>query len=151
MSSYTYRLGVNHHLLFPESMADAAVHEHTLAELLAWPEFAIVDCYTAGDAAQRRREAAMLSASGKGVVYNSPLYYTMPGCEPNATDTDTIARTRDAALPHLDAAADSGALRMAWWNASNWSSGLAARAAAGSDVALAGRVSATQRRPMMRG
>lgn len=109
MTPPTYRLGINHHLLYPPSMADPAYHEQTLGPLLAWPEFAHVDMFCAGDAAQRAREAALVRASGKGVVYNSPLLYTLPGCDPNATDAVTCRRTREAMSPHLDAAADCGA------------------------------------------
>jgi sugar phosphate isomerase/epimerase len=104
-----YRLGVNHHLLFPAGMEDPAIHETTLAEVLAWPEFPVVDGYCAGDAAQRAREAAMIRASGKGMVYNTPLLGFLPGCDPNATEAATIERTRAVALQHLDAAAACGA------------------------------------------
>lgn len=105
-----YLLGVNHHLLFPEGMTDPAAHEASLAEVLAWPEFEVVDLYCAGDAAQRAREVASIRASGKRVVYNSPLYGLYPGCDPNALDPATVRRTRQAALPHLDAAADCRAM-----------------------------------------
>jgi len=104
-----YQLGINHHLLFAEGMVNASIHEQTLEELLAWPEFAVVDVYCAGDPAQQTREAAMIRASGKTSIYNLPLLATLPGCDPNSTDQATIERTRTAVLPHLDAAANAGA------------------------------------------
>ena len=104
----TFQLGINHHLLFPDGMTDPVTHEATLRDLLAWPEFRVIDLYCAGDAAQRKRESALVRASGKLPVYNSPLLYTIPGCDPNATDAATIALTRQTVLPHLDAAAACG-------------------------------------------
>ena len=104
-----YQLGINHHLLFAEGMVDDHIHEQTLAELLTWPEFAVVDVYCAGSPAQQTREAARIRASGKTAIYNLPLLATLPGCDPNAIDPATIARTRAAVLPHLDAAALAGA------------------------------------------
>lgn len=104
-----YRLGINHHLLFAESAADPATHERTLREVLAYPEFAVVDLYLAGDAAQQEREAALIRASGKQVVYNFPLLHLLPGCNPNATDPEIAERTRVMALGHFNAAATAGA------------------------------------------
>ena len=101
----SYRLGINHHLLHPDSADDPAVHEATLAECLALPGFDAIDAHCVGDAAQREREAAMIRRSGRSVVYNTPLLSALPGCDPNAVDERTIERTRAAALPHLDAAA----------------------------------------------
>lgn len=103
-----YNLGINHHLLFSEGMVDAKIHEQTLGELLAWPEFATVDVYCAGETAQQARESAMIRASGKTSIYNLPLLATLPGCDPNSTDPATITRTQAAVLPHLDAAAVAG-------------------------------------------
>ncbi len=103
------RLGVNHHLLFPASMDSPEVHEATLPEALAYQEFDAIDFFCAGDSGQRKREAAQVRASGKHPVYNCPLLYQVPGCNPNACDPGMAGRTRQAALPHLDAAADAGA------------------------------------------
>ena len=105
----TYHQGVNHHLIFPESMADAALHERTLPGVLSWPEFDAVDLFCAGDDEQMAREAALIRASGKYIVYNSPLLYQIDGCDPNATDEQTISATRAEALRHLNAAQACGA------------------------------------------
>ena len=107
-----YRLGITHHLLFPDSMQDPAVHEATLAQVLPWPEFEVVDLFCAGDAAQEAREVEMIKASGKRPVYNTPLLHQIPGCDPNATDRATVRHTREAALIHLDLAASCGAETM---------------------------------------
>jgi sugar phosphate isomerase/epimerase len=101
--------GITHHLLFPASLSDPAVHEATLAEMLTWPEVTTLDLYCAGDVAQRAREIARIRDRGCGVVYNCPLLVNLPGCDPNAVDPPTVQHTRAAALPHLDAAAACGA------------------------------------------
>lgn len=106
----TYHLGIHHHQLYSDGIVNDEIHERTLGELLAWPEFSVVDMYCAGSTAQQAREAAMVRASGKTAVYNIPLFDKMHGCDPNATDSATITRTRDTVLPHLDAAADAMAM-----------------------------------------
>jgi len=58
---------------------------------------------------QQKREAKMIRDSGKTAIYNFPLLAALPGCDPNATENATIMRTRDAVLPHLDAAVDTAA------------------------------------------
>jgi sugar phosphate isomerase/epimerase len=104
-----YLLGVNHHLLFPRSMADDAYHEQTLREIVTWPEIVVLDGFCAGDGAQRDREATILRESGKTIVYNSPLLYLIPGCDPNGTEPAVVEKTRVEALKHLNAAHAAGA------------------------------------------
>jgi sugar phosphate isomerase/epimerase len=105
-----YRLGLVHHMLFSAAMRDPASHEATLRDLLAWPEFTALDSNCAGDDAHASREAALIRESGKTHIYNIPMLCKQPGCDPNATDAETIARTRAVALRHLARAVDSGAV-----------------------------------------
>ncbi|HEX2949608.1 MAG TPA: TIM barrel protein [Armatimonadota bacterium] len=105
----TYHLGVNHHLLYPESMVDPAYHLATLPEVLSWPEFEVIDAMCTGDRAQREEEACLLRMSGKTVVYNSPLYANIPWCDPNSLDPTVMLKTHETARQHLDAAAMCGA------------------------------------------
>ena len=104
-----YRIGVNHHLLHLAAMEDAGVHESTLAEVLELPGFDAVDMYCTGDPAQRAREARSAASSGRSIVYNPPLLFNIPGCDQNAVAPETVRRTRDTILPHLDSAAACGA------------------------------------------
>jgi len=104
-----YRVGISHHLLFPAAMEDPALHEETLAEVLGWPEFSVVDLNCAGGTDRRAREARRVRESGKSCVYNTPLLAFLPGCDPNAAGGRAAVRTREAALVHLDAAAACGA------------------------------------------
>ena len=104
-----YLLGINHHLIFPDSMSDPEIHEQTLPDVLSWPEFDVVDLFCSGDDDQMMREAEYIRASGKTVVYNSPLLYQIEGCDPNSTDPETVTATREVAQRHLDAAEACGA------------------------------------------
>ncbi len=107
-----YQLGITQHMLFPDGMEDAAAHERSLADALSWPEFPVMDLFCIGDDEQMAREAALVRASGKRVVYNCPLLCMIGGCNPNATDLGTIERTRAVATRHLNAADACGAQMM---------------------------------------
>jgi sugar phosphate isomerase/epimerase len=103
-----YRLGLTQHLLFADGMSDPAYHERTLLDALSWSEVEVMDLQCQGDAAQMAREAAAIKSSGKIPVYNTPLLYLEPGCDPNSTDPAVVERTRAVALTHLDTARDCG-------------------------------------------
>ena len=103
------RLGINHHLLFPDSFTDAEFHEQTLPRALAIDGFEVVDLFVACEDAERgRREVELIRASGKAVIYNFPLLIT-GGLNPSSPDSAVRERTLAAARPHAAAARAVGA------------------------------------------
>jgi len=97
------QVGISHHLLFPDAMADPARHEETLPRALALDGFEVVDLFVpAGDEARCGREIELILGSGKTVVYNCPLLIT-GGLSPSSPDAAVRERTLAEACAHLPA------------------------------------------------
>ncbi|THF80302.1 sugar phosphate isomerase/epimerase family protein [Cohnella fermenti] len=112
MSRPHYRLGINHHLLYPASLDSASAHGDSLAEALALPGFEVTDCYvpSSGEEAQTRA-IARIAASGREPIYNCPLMLG-PDWGPHHPDVVVRERTRDEAKRHIDRAKSIGARKM---------------------------------------
>lgn len=104
------KLGINHHLLYPESMRSAEVHRNTLPVLLQDERFEVIDLFVP-DEETFEREAEMILNSGKEIVYNCPL---MVGDERNPHSRDSRIRddTFAEAESHLLRAVRLGAEKM---------------------------------------
>jgi len=107
-----FKLGINHHLLFPEVTADWDMHEQTLTKLAQTEVFEVLDLFLPMEAERQRREVDIICASGKDVVYNCPLLGLEPGMDPNSSNPEIYTRTVQRALAHLDAAQRAGARKM---------------------------------------
>lgn len=103
------RLGIVHHVLFPDRQGDPQYHERTLRQLLSWPEFAVVEAMCTGEPQHQQAQANLLRESGKQVIYHLPLLCTVPGCDPNAGAPNVVQRTQTEVRHHLDLAAVAGA------------------------------------------
>jgi len=98
-----FRLGINHHLLFPASFESADVHEATLPRVLSMPEFEVVDLFILEGGEREKRLTEMILSGGKEVVYNCPLM-TGPGLNPHSPDRETVRCTKELLRVHLDRA-----------------------------------------------
>lgn len=95
-------LGINHHLLFPESFTDQCVHEETLVEVAhSFPEFQVIDCFLNDDPERREREIAAICGSGKKAVYNLPLFGLMEGVDPSSPNERLRKRAVELATEHV--------------------------------------------------
>jgi len=112
--SYTdyFKLGINHHLLFPAVTGDRDLHEQTLTELAQMDIFEVLDLFLPMEAERQRREVDIIWASGKEVVYNCPLLGLEPGMDPNSSNPEIYIRTVQRALAHLEAAHRVGARKI---------------------------------------
>jgi len=74
-SSYTdyFKLGINHHLLFPAVTGDWDLHEQTLRRLARMDVLEVVDLFLPLEPERQRREIDIIRASGKEVISNPPL------------------------------------------------------------------------------
>lgn len=104
-----FKLGINHHLLYPEVTDDPDYHEETLGRLVEMEPFEVLDLYIPRAPEVRSREIELLRASGKEVVYNPPGYWAIPGLNPNSADPQVQRRTLERAVNHLEAAYQVGA------------------------------------------
>lgn len=107
-----YRLGINHHLLYPASLDSPAAHRDTLPEALALPGFELVDCFVpAAKGYDEARALALIAASGREPIYNCPLMIG-EGRGPHHPDADIRARTKEEMRRHIDRARAAGARKM---------------------------------------
>lgn len=104
------RLGINHHLLYPQAFTDIDEHVRSLKEVLRYPEFEVVDMFIP-DERVCGIEAALVEESGKEVVYNCPLMNTA-WFNPHAYDPGVRERTLNEALAHVDRARLLGARKL---------------------------------------
>ncbi|MCK4324865.1 MAG: TIM barrel protein [Armatimonadetes bacterium] len=107
-----FKLGINHHLLFPAVTEDWDFHEQTLKRLAQMEILEVVDLFLPLEAERQRREIDIIRASGKEVISNPPLLGLEPGLDPNSTDPEVHERTVECALAHLEAAHRAGARKM---------------------------------------
>jgi sugar phosphate isomerase/epimerase len=101
--SNDFRLGINHHLLYPQSFDSADIHSATLPVLLAMEEFEVVDMFLLykGEAAEQVVEQVL--ASGKEVIYNCPLMLG-DDLNPHSFDATVRGRTLEKLQHQLDRA-----------------------------------------------
>ncbi len=107
-----FKLGINHHLLFPAVFDDAEIHEQTLKIVARMDFLEVLDLFLVLDEPRLSREMELVRACGKEIIYNCPLFGLKPGLDPNSTDPEVHQRTLEAALPHLDAAVRVGATKL---------------------------------------
>jgi len=107
-----FKLGINHHLLFPAVTHDWDFHEKTLKELVQMDVFEVLDLFLPLEAERQRREVDIILASGKEVMYNPPLLGLTPGMNPHSADPQVYRRTVQEALAHMEAAHRAGAPKM---------------------------------------
>ena len=107
-----FKLGINHHLLFPAVTEDWDLHERTLKQLAQMEVFEVLDLLLPLEAERLRREVDIIRASRKEVVYNTPLLGLEPGLDPHSTNSEVHERTVQRALAHLEAAHRAGARKM---------------------------------------
>ncbi len=107
-----FKLGINHHLLFPAVTDDWDLHEQTLKQLAQMEVFEVLDLLLPLEAERLGREVDIIQASGKEVIYNPPLLGLEPGLDPNSTNAKVHERTVQRALAHLEAAHRAGARKM---------------------------------------
>jgi len=107
-----FKLGINHHLLFPQAQDDWDLHEQTLKKLAGMEIFEVLDLFLPLEAERQRREVDIIWASGKEVVYNCPLLGLEPGMDPNSSNPEIYTRTLQRACAHLEAAHRAGGPRM---------------------------------------
>lgn len=107
-------LGVTHHLLCPEIWTDGEAHERTLLETVLPLDIDGVDLFGPPDLAPARilREADALRASGKRVVYTTPLLHAVRGADPSSPDPAQRRAALRLALEHLDLARAFGAQQL---------------------------------------
>lgn len=101
------RLGINHHLLFPQSFESAETHIRTLPQVLDMEAFEVVDLFVL-DETYVAQAAELVSKSGKQAVYNCPLM-TGPGLNPHSFDEAVRRTTLSEAKRHIDRAKLIGA------------------------------------------
>lgn len=68
------RIGLVHHMLYPQCVEDPASHEATLGAFSRRTDIETFDCCVPYDAAIRRRLAPLLKGCGKEIVYASHLF-----------------------------------------------------------------------------
>ncbi|THF73595.1 sugar phosphate isomerase/epimerase family protein [Cohnella fermenti] len=93
---HSFRLGINHHLLFPASLANAEAHRATLPEVLGYTEFELVDMMSWEDGAALERQRRLVETSGKEPIYNCPLMNAL-GRNPHSP----VEAEREAALAEM--------------------------------------------------
>ncbi len=92
------RLGVTHHLLFPDCVDDPALHVETLPRVLNRGDIEVVDLCVPYGERRRSRALELIRASGKTVVYNGHLLplMTHPMCSLSPTRrAQLLLLTRD--------------------------------------------------------
>lgn len=102
------KLGLNHHLLFPVTFESAAEHRRTIREVLAFPEFEVIDMFIPDSDEAAEEEIPLVHASGKEPVYNCPLM-NGPRLNPNSPDRAIRMETVEAVIKHLRRGLDIGA------------------------------------------
>ncbi|MHA6482918.1 sugar phosphate isomerase/epimerase family protein [Paenibacillus sp. strain BS8-2] len=102
------RLGINHHLLFPDSFESIAVHRRSLPEVLGYPEFEVIDMFLANDMEAGIEEAELVKSSTKEPIYNCPLMMS-PTRNPHSPDPVIRRETQDEVIAHLLRARSIGA------------------------------------------
>lgn len=110
-SSYM-KLGINHHLLFPEVFKDWNAHENTLVQVLSFREFEVIDLFLCPESPRLEREIKLIQNSKKEVVYNCPLFLDDNNLNPNSTDKDIHKATCRATLNYLQLARRIGARKI---------------------------------------
>ncbi len=80
-----FKLGTNHHLLFPAVTEDWDLHEQTLKRLARMEILEVVDLFLPLEAERQRREIDIIRASGKEVISNPPLLGLGPVLVPGHT------------------------------------------------------------------
>ncbi|SDD02403.1 Sugar phosphate isomerase/epimerase [Paenibacillus sp. UNCCL117] len=105
------RLGINHHLLFPQTFESVDDHVKTLPFVLEHPAFEVVDMFILQGGGVEEAERAMVLESGKEPVYNCPLM-TGEGRNPHHPDAAVRAGTLQEVLMHAERARRLGARKM---------------------------------------
>lgn len=103
-------VGVTHHLLCPSAWTSGEEHEATLATALAAPVDGVDLFGPPGLEPDRiEREAAAIRASGKRIVYCTPLLHHEQGCDPSGCTPALRERALARAKEHLAVARRFGA------------------------------------------
>lgn len=103
-----FKLGINHHLLFPASFDSEEGHRVSLPEVLAYPEFEVIDLFISAQPDIAAEQIRQVRDSGRIPVYNCPLL-NGPRLNPNSLDEAIRNETVLAALSHLQRAQAIGA------------------------------------------
>ncbi|MGG1516469.1 TIM barrel protein [Paenibacillus oryzisoli] len=103
-----FKLGINHHLLFPASFDSAEAHRVSLPEVLSYPEFEVIDLFVSEEADIAVEQIRQVRDSGRIPVYNCPLL-SGPRLNPNSPDEAIRNETVAAAASHLQRAQAIGA------------------------------------------
>ncbi|WP_164821329.1 sugar phosphate isomerase/epimerase family protein [Paenibacillus koleovorans] len=103
-----FRIGINHHLLFPDTFESVEAHLRSLPEVLAYPEFEVVDMFIPEEGNTAKLEGEYVARSGKEPVYNCPLM-TGPGRNPHSPDPSVRLATQGEVIRHLRRAQQIGA------------------------------------------
>lgn len=103
-----FKLGINHHLLFPASFDSEEAHRVSLPEVLAYPEFEVIDLFVSAQAEIAAEQTRQVRESGRVPVYNCPLL-NGPRLNPNSLDEAIRNETVEAAASHLRRAQAIGA------------------------------------------
>ena len=69
-----FKLGTNHHLLFPAVIDDWDLHEQTLKRVAQMEVLDVVDLFLPLEAERQRREIDIIRASGKEVISTPPCW-----------------------------------------------------------------------------
>jgi len=79
------KLGINHHLLFSESIRNPKLHLETLPRLLKRRDFEVIDLFIPYDEKIRKEERKLILASKKEIVYNAHFLPSSPvwPCSPD--------------------------------------------------------------------
>lgn len=98
-----FRLGINHHLLFPASFEDVQAHRDSLPAVLELEHFEIIDMFILEGGEVEREMTKLLLDSGKEAVYNCPLMIS-DTLNPHHSDETIRQQTLHALYVHLDRA-----------------------------------------------
>jgi len=107
-----FKLGINHHLLFPAVTEDWDLHEQTLKKLAQMEIIEVLDIFLPLEAERQQRELDIIWACRKEVVYNTPLLGLAPEMNPHSSDPQVYQRTVQCALAHMEAAHRARASKM---------------------------------------
>ena len=104
------KLGINHHLLYANSINSPAEHLATMKKLLADPRLEIVDLWTPAEIVTEAAEA--IRNSGKTIYYNIGDRKGLPKLGTASVDESIRARSLKQYLDELDRAKKCGAAKI---------------------------------------
>jgi sugar phosphate isomerase/epimerase len=113
MNYKTYiKLGVNHHLLYVDTVSDPAKHEESLKDLIKDDRFEVLDLWIHNTEPFRSRVASLIKQCGKTIIYNIGTREGQKPVNPGSSLPEDRLYTLKVLKQELDMAVEAGASKV---------------------------------------